>query len=95
MVRRQLVTRRVGSFVVAAALLFDAALKPTDAGATSPSDPAAASAWMPDVAERVASLRERTERAAAESRERRQSAQQLASEPWRSVALIVPAERPR
>jgi hypothetical protein len=61
----------------------------TTAAETSPPQSAG---WMPDVAERVASLRERTERAAAEARIRRVGDAQN-GQWWRAVASRPPRDR--
>jgi hypothetical protein len=57
------------------------------------SGPASASAWMPDVAERLASLRERLEQASAEARER--SSTPASDEWWRRTIVRPRVERAR
>lgn len=61
----------------------------TNAATTAEATLPRTSQWMPDVAERVASLRERTERAAAEARLHRLTAVQN-GQWWRDVVATQP-----
>ena len=75
-------SRFVPSFVLVAIFLIPASARAT--AATSVTKPQ--STWMPDVAERVASLRERTDRAAAEAKVR-SSEDAQSGRWWRSTAV--------
>jgi hypothetical protein len=82
--------RRPYSFVlaIAAAIIVSsrgyAATATTSGGLPSP-----AAAWMPDVADRVASLRERLRRAEEEARDR-QRADLRGGQWWRSAVVAAP-----
>lgn len=81
------------AILAAAAAATVAALTATNSHATGPRSPATPNRqhWMPDVAERIASLRERTERADAEARSR-SAGDARGGQWWREVAMMPPPE---